>query len=95
MSATANAYTLEMKAQLDALNVKVMHSERATDDAQSQFAKRDEFERLNPHIPTALASEEADPLRSVGENLGHKVIAEVEKLRDSFVNSFVQFKSQR
>lgn len=95
MSATANAYTLGMKAQLDALNVKVMPSGHATDAVRSQCAQWDQSEWRNPRIQTALALTQAQGLRNAGENLRRKVMAEVEKLRDSFVNSFLQFTSQR
>ena len=95
MSATANAYTLGMKAQLDALNVKVMPSGHATDAVGPQCAQWDQSERRNPRLQTAHALTQAQGLRYAGENLRRKVTAEVEKLRDSFVNSFLQFKSQR
>ncbi len=87
-------YIAKMKAELDALSVKMKELEQsaaeATAKAQGAFA--DEIAKLK--VQSAEARTTLEGLRDEGVKNWETMIAEMDKVRDAFVHSVHYFKSQ-
>jgi predicted nucleic acid-binding Zn-ribbon protein len=87
-------YVAKMKLQLDELNLKLgeleVKAREARHDAKDQYEA--EMDKLREQ--SKLAGSKLDEMKSAAEDSWHKLVADMEKLRNAFTSSFHYFKSQ-
>jgi predicted nucleic acid-binding Zn-ribbon protein len=89
-----DVYVAKMKQQLDELNANLGQLEEQAKDARADA--RDTYDReivrLRADSKAALAK--LDEVKAASETAWHKMVSDMEKLRDAFTHSFHYFKSQ-
>ena len=91
---TRDKYIAIMKSQLDDLNASMGEME-----AQAKIAKEDVRIKCNAEMiklrdQSQLVMEKFEELKIAGDGSWAKLVAETEKVRDAFIHSFQDFKSQ-
>jgi predicted nucleic acid-binding Zn-ribbon protein len=91
---TKNVYIETMKTQLDELNTNMQKLEAKTQEAKddARHAYQEELRKMRHQ--SALAVAKFDELKAASESSWDKMVAEMDKVRDAFRNSFRYFKSQ-
>ncbi|WP_395011203.1 hypothetical protein [Undibacterium sp.] len=89
-----SAYIEKMKQELDVLDVKLNELELAASNMQDDALVRYNLEVDKVRVQSALAKEKFSDLAASSESAWDNMVAETEKIRDAFVNSFRYFKSQ-
>jgi hypothetical protein len=87
-------YIEKIKHELDELNVKLTELEFSAASIQDDTRERYHAEIAKVRVQSDLAKEKLTKLRESSEESWHAMVADVEKIRDAFVNSFHYFKSQ-
>lgn len=87
-------YIDKMKAELDALGVKMKELEQSAAEAtaKAQVAFADEIAKLK--VQSAEARSKLETLRDEGVKNWETMITDMDKVRDAFVQSVHYFKSQ-
>jgi DNA-binding transcriptional regulator YiaG len=88
------AYIEKMKQELDVLNSKLNELEQSSVDMQEDARARYNVEVEKVRVQSELAKEKFARLIDSSEGAWNDMVAETEKIRDAFVNSFHYFKSQ-
>ncbi|PRC90819.1 hypothetical protein [Solimicrobium silvestre] len=85
-------YIAKMKLQLDNLNLSIAQFETKAHAMQldAQDAYKEGLVKL--HIQSKLAIEKFDELKESSDNSWDQLVAETEKVRDAFVDSYHYFK---
>ena len=87
-------YVEKMKLQLDEMNLEISKLEakasEATHDARERYEQ--EMAKLHEHSKAAVAQMET--MRAAGEDSWHKLVADMEKTRKAFTDSFHYPKSR-
>ncbi len=87
-------YTQMLKNELDALNVKMDALDAKTQEAKEDARDAYKAEVAKLRHQSKLAVAKYEELKASSEDSWDKMVAETEKIRDSFVHSFHYFKSQ-
>ncbi|MET3107512.1 hypothetical protein AAKU67_001419 [Oxalobacteraceae bacterium GrIS 2.11] len=87
-------YIIKMKQQLDDLNIAIADFETRAllMQADAKASYNDNLFKLRQQLK--LTHEKLDELKASSDNSWDQLVAETEKVRDAFVNSFHYFKSQ-
>jgi hypothetical protein len=91
---TRDDYVSKMKIQLDELNVKLSEIEAKASEAKADVKARYEQEMTNLREQSKLALAKFEELKTTTESSWQKTVAEMDKVRTAFVNSFSYFKTQ-
>lgn len=89
-----DAYIAKMKLQLDELNKTMAELELKSHEAKEEMRERYNAEIGQLHHQSQLAMGKLDELKTASEDSWKQLVAESEKIRDAFINSFHYFKSQ-
>ena len=89
-----DVYIAKMKLQLDELNLEVKKLEIKAMEARADAKDKVEEEMVKLRHQSKLASDKLDEVKAAAEGSWHKMVTEMEKLRDAFTHSFSYFKSQ-
>ena len=89
-----DVYIAKMKLQLDELNLEVKKLEIKAMEARADAKDKVEEEMVKLRHKSKLASDKLDEEKAAAEGSWHKMVSEMEKLRDAFTHSFSYFKSQ-
>lgn len=87
-------YIEKIKHELDELNVKLTELEFSAASIEDETRERYHAEIEKVKIQSNLAKEKMTKLRESSEESWHAMVADIDKIRDAFVNSFHYFKSQ-
>jgi predicted nucleic acid-binding Zn-ribbon protein len=87
-------YIEKMKQELDELNVKLIELEFFAANIQDETRHRYSEEIEKVRVQSDLAKQKLTKLKESSEDSWQTMVADVEKIRDAFVNSFHYFKSQ-
>jgi len=89
-----DTYVAKMKLQLDELNLKMkaieIKAKEAKDDAGDVYMRQ--MAKLRADSDTARLK--LEELRGASEDSWHKMVGEMEKMREAFVHAFHDFKSR-
>ena len=94
MTPDRTEYTAKMKRQLGELNMKINMLEAKAEEANAEVMKHYKIELAKARKESAQAMAKFEEMKTAGEDSWDKMVAEMEKVRDAFVNSFKYFKSQ-
>jgi predicted nucleic acid-binding Zn-ribbon protein len=89
-----DVYVAKMKVQLDELNLKMTELEAKAKDAKHEAKAAYDAEMGKLRDQSRLAGAKLDELKDAAEGTWHKMVADMEKLRNAFTSSFNYFKSQ-
>lgn len=87
-------YVAKMKTQLDELNADIEKLEGKTQEATDELREKYIEEMKKLRHQSIVATTKFDELKAAGEESWENMVAEVEKVRDAFTNSFKYFKAQ-
>ncbi len=91
---TRDAYIQKVKHQLDEMNTNMETLEAKAKEVRKAARARFKLERDALHQQSKLAVAKLDELKASGDDSWDSVVAEMENVRDAFVQSFKEFKSQ-
>lgn len=86
-------YVTKMKAQLDELNTRLQQLEASAEHAREAAGGRFDEEMARLREQSRLAGVKLDELSAAAAASWHQGVAEMEKLRHVFIDSFKPFKS--
>ncbi len=89
-----DVYVQKMKLQLDEMNANMTALEAKAKEAKQDARARYEEEMDKLRADSRAASAKLDEIVAAGEDGWHKLVSQMEKLRDAFTHSFHYFKSQ-
>lgn len=89
-----DVYVAKMKLQLDELNLKLTELSTKAHEVKMDAREKVDAELARLRADAKAASTKLDDLQAASEDSWHKMVAEMEKLRDAFKHSFSYFKSQ-
>lgn len=89
-----DTYIRKMKLQLDELNLQMAKLETKAQEAREDVRDKYRAEMAKVHAQSKLATAKLEELQASGESSWDAMVAEAEKIRTAFVNSFHYFKSQ-
>jgi predicted nucleic acid-binding Zn-ribbon protein len=89
-----DAYVRKMKSQLDALNATMGEVEAKAGDAKQEARAKYSEEVARLRHQSKVAAAKLEYLKSAGEDRWEAMVADMDKLRDAFVQSFLYFKSR-
>ncbi len=89
-----DVYVQKMKLQLDEMNANMTALEAKAKEAKQDARARYEEEMDKLRADSRAASAKLDEIVAAGEDGWHKMVSQMEKLRDAFTHSFHYFKSQ-
>jgi hypothetical protein len=89
-----DTYIARMKLQLDELDLKMTELTTKAQDVQQEAREKydQEMARLRAHSHAAAGK--LEELRVASEDGWHKMVSEMEKLREAFGYGFTEFKSR-
>ena len=93
MSTVREDYAAKVKLQLDELNAKVDVLELRLHDAKADVRASYRSELAKLRHQSELASTQLAQIRTSGEASWDKMVEEMDKVRDAFVNALNYFKS--
>ena len=91
---TRDIYIEKMKRQLDELNTTMDEIEVKAKKAQSDIHEKYLLEMNHLREQSHIALDKLDGLKTTGDESWKNMVAETEKVRDAFIQSFHYFKSQ-
>lgn len=94
MTMTREKYTKRMKGQLDDLNLTITSLERRAMEAAEDVREAHYRELAELRRQSRLAVAKLSEVRAASEESWEKMGAEMDKVRDSFVQAFNFFKTQ-
>jgi len=94
MSITRDEYTAKMKRQLDELNTRIDTLQAKAHEAQEDIRAAYQVDLTKARHESKMAMAKFEEMRTAGEGSWDKMAAEMDKIRDAFINSFKYFKSQ-
>jgi len=89
-----DVYVTKMKAQLDELNLEMQALELKAKEAKQDVKEKYAEQMDKVREQSKLASAKLDEMTAAAESSWHKMVADMEKLRNAFTSSFHYFKSQ-
>lgn len=89
-----DVYVTKMKAQLDELNLEMQALELKAKEAKQEVKEKYAEQMDKVREQSKLATAKLDELTAAAESSWHKMVADMEKLRNAFTSSFHYFKSQ-
>jgi hypothetical protein len=91
---TKDSFIAAMKTQLDDLNTSLGEMEEGAKKAQKDGDIKYKAEMARLHDQSKLAMEKFDELRIAGNDSWARLVMETEKMRDAFIHSFQELKTQ-
>jgi hypothetical protein len=91
---TKDNYIAIMKAQLDDLNSSMGEMEEQAKIAKEDVRVKCNAEMIKLRHQSQLVMEKFEELKFSGDGAWANLVAETEKVRDAFIHSFQDFKSQ-
>lgn len=89
-----DVYVAKMKLQLDELNAKMTELELKAKEAKLEAREAYERQMAKLRQDSRAALAKLEELKAAGDDSWHKMVSEMEKMRDAFRHSFNYFKSQ-
>ena len=94
MKTKRDEYTAKMKAQLDELNSNIDALQAKAHEAKEDAREKYHAEVAKLRKQSAVAVAKLEELKLASEDSWHKMVAEMEKVRDAIKHSYNYFKSQ-
>jgi uncharacterized coiled-coil DUF342 family protein len=94
MSKTRDEYIANTKRQLDELNKKIDEMEAKAHEAKQDARDAYKAEIVKLRAQSTLAMNKFEEFKGAGDDAWDRSVAEMEKVRDAFAQSFNYFKSQ-
>lgn len=89
-----DVYVAKMKAQIDELNADLKLLEAKAKEARHDAKEKYDEQMDAVREQSKLATAKLEEVTAAAEGSWHKMVADMEKLRHAFINSFHYFKSQ-
>jgi hypothetical protein len=87
-------YTTKIKLQLDELNLQIGAMEGKMQEAKAELRASYRAELAKLRLQSEQANDKLGQLQASGEAQWDKMVLEMDKVRDAFVNSYNYFKAQ-
>ena len=87
-------YIARMKLQLDELDLKLTELTTKAQDVQHEAREKYDQEMVRLRAHSHAATGKLDELRVASEEGWHKMVSDMEKLREAFGHGFTEFKAR-